>query len=225
MTDAELDELLSDCPTLFHMAEKESWPPIRDTGLWSTSALLDRFEKSSEERIAVEARRRPRGVTLEHPLHGRAVIRDNKPMNDRSLERCLEDGLRPEDWYRILNARVFFWLSRKRLLTLLAARSYAETEHDVLEIEARPLVEAYRRQITLSPINSGATSRFPVKRGLTTFLPLSDYPYAEWRRKRARGERAVELAVSGGVSDIARFTRRVVRMKGDRVVGTLFQSP
>ncbi|MCO6050460.1 hypothetical protein NGM99_11770 [Mesorhizobium sp. RP14(2022)] len=152
------------------------------------------------------------------------IIRDNKPMNDASLRRCLQDGLMPEDWYRILNARVFFWLSKKRLLKLLAARSYAQTEHEVITIDARPLVEAHRCQITLSLINSGATGRFPVKRGLSTFLSLDAYPYAKWRRKRTKDERAVELAVLGGVPDIARFTRRVVRMKGDREVAVLFEA-
>lgn len=225
MTDAELDELLRDCPLLFHMAEKGSWPLIQSIGLWSTSALLDRFAVPSAERIPIESRRRPQSVALERPELGRAVIRDNKPMNDSSLRRCLQDGLMPEDWYRILNARVFFWLSKKRLLKLLAARSYAQTEHDVIAIDARLLVEAYRARITLSPINSGATNRFPVKRGLSTFLSLDAYPYAEWRRKRTKDERAVELAVLGGVPDIARFTRRVVRMKGDREVAVLFEAP
>ncbi len=34
-------------------------------------------------------------------------------MDDRSLRRCLQDGLGPEDWCRLLNGRVFFWLSRE----------------------------------------------------------------------------------------------------------------
>jgi hypothetical protein len=223
MTEAELDELLADCPTLFHMAEQGAWPSIRRHGLLSTSALLDLFEKAGEERMAVEARRRPDRVRLAHPVKGSAVIRDNKPISEGALARCLQDGLVPADWYRMLNARVFFWLSRKRLMTLLAARSYAQQAHDVLELPARPLVEAYRERITLSAINSGATGRFPVARGLATFRNIADYPYAEWRAKRARGERAVELAVTGGVPDAERFVGRVVRMQGDREIEVVFE--
>ena len=223
MTEAELDELLRDCPVLFHMAEAGSWPSIRRLGLWSTSALLERFAVPLAQRAAIESQRRPESVELTHPEWGRAVIRDNKPINDASLRRCLGDGLEPADWYRILNARVFFWLSEKRLLKLLGARSYARSAHDVIALDARPLVERYREQITLSPINSGATSRFPVARGLDTFRPIRAYPYADYRAKRPRGERVVELAVSPGVPDIARFVLRVTRMQGDRAVETLWE--
>ena len=43
MTETELEELLSDCPTLYHMAEDRSWPSIRHRGLLSTTALLDLY--------------------------------------------------------------------------------------------------------------------------------------------------------------------------------------
>lgn len=223
MTEAELDELLSDCPVLFHMAEKGAWPLIRRHGLLSTSRLLDLFEVEGEARNAMESARRPRSVVLENAQNGRVVIRDNKPMADASLRSCLEDGLEPTDWYRILNGRVFFWLSEKRLTKLLGARSYAQAEHDVLRIDARAFVEAFRPRITLSPINSGATSRFPAKRGSRTFLPIADYPYAEWRKKRARGERVVELAVMGAAEGVERFVEKVVRMKGDAEVKVVWQ--
>lgn len=225
MTDAELDALLADTPILFHMAEAGSWPSIRRHGLLSTSALLDLFEIEGAARTAAEARRRPRSVPLTHPTQGRAVIRDNGPINDAKLEKVLEDGLTPADWYRMLNARVFFWLSRKKLLNLLGARSYRHQAHDIIEFDARPLVEAYRAAITLSPINSGAVlfASAP-KRGAGTFLSIGDYPYAAWTKKRAKGDRVAELAVTGGVPDAERFVRRVVRMQGGQEVETIFQA-
>lgn len=223
MTSAELDELLENCPVLFHMAEAGSWPSIRRNGLLSTSALLDLFAVSGERRAAIEEGRRAAGVVLEHPVHGRAVIRDNKPMDDEGLRRCLRDGLQPADWYRILNARVFFWLSRKRFTKLLGARTYAARAHDVLEVDARALVDAHRAGITLSPINSGATRPFAAPRGRDTFLPVDDYPYAAWRAKRAKGERVVELAVSPGVPDIERLVLRVTRMGGGEGERTIFE--
>ena len=218
MTDQELSELLSDCPVLYHMAERGSWPSIRRHGLLSTSALLDLFGVDDETRVALEARRRPQGVVLDHPERGHAVVRDQKPMDDRGLRQCLQDGLTPEDWYRILNARVFFWLTRSRLIRLLTAKPYRDQEHDVLELDAAALVRAYLSQITLSPINSGATKPFPASRGKRTFLPVPDYPYAAWRMKRPKGERAVELAVTGGVPDIERFVTRVSVMRGTEVL-------
>ncbi len=218
MTDAELAELLQDCPTLHHMAERGSWPSIRQHGLLSTSALLDLYGKRGAERAAIESRRRPGPVAIEHPAFGRAVIRDQKPMSDAGLARCLTDGLTPADWYRLLNGKVFFWLTRARLLRLLNAAPYRHAEHDVLELDTAALVSAYRDAITLSPINSGTTMRFPAARGLATFLPIRDYPYSHWRTRRRRGERVVELAVEGGAPDVARFVRRVTRMRGDEAI-------
>ena len=209
VTEDELSELLRDCPVLYHMAEQGSWPSIRRHGLLSTSALLDLFGLDEASREAAEARRRPEKLVLALPGLGTAVLRDQKPMDDPSLRRCLQDGLTPEDWYRLLNGKVFFWLTRSRLDRLLNARPYRAETHIVLELDAAALVRAYAPDITLCAINSGATKPFPVARGRDTFLPIARYPYAAWRSRRARGERVVELAVTGGVPDIDRFVRGV----------------
>jgi hypothetical protein len=132
VTDAELEELLSDCPTLYHMAEDASWPSIRERGLLSTTALLDLYGSQGAEREQVEAQRRPAGVVLEHASLPRAVIRDQLPMDDGGLRRCLPGHIEPTDWYRLLNGKVFFWLTRRRLLTLLNARPYRRRPHDVI---------------------------------------------------------------------------------------------
>lgn len=225
MTDGELAELIRDCPTLYHMAERGSWPSIQRHGLLSTSALLDLYEVRGAEREAIEGRRRPEGVTVEHPTLRPAMIRDQKPMDDAGLRMCLLDGLTPEDWYRCLNGRVFFWLTRERLLRLLNARPYREAEHDVLELDTASLIAAHQAVIRLSPINSGTTKPFPStasKRGRETFLPIAEYPYARWRAQgRKPGERVVELTVDHAVPDAARFVRRVVAMRGGAVTDVI----
>ncbi len=225
MTEAELDELQRDCPTLYHMAERGSWPSIRRHGLLSTSALLDLHGIRGAERDRLEARRRPDAVLVQGPGLEPATIRDQGPMDDPSLRRCLDPGLEPSDWYRLLNGRVFFWPSPARLRRLLHARPYRGAAHDVLELDTAALVTAWRPAITLSAINSGATRPFPVSRGLATFLPIADYPYAAWRARRPRGERVVELAVAHGVPDVERFVRRVVRMGAGRDDEILFERP
>ncbi len=224
MTDGELDELLRDCPTLYHMAEPGSWPSIRRHGLLSTSALLDLYDVEDAQRDVLEGQRRPNGVALRRDGLEGAVLRDQKPMDDAGLLRCLDDGLTPGDWYRMLNSRVFFWLTWARLTRLMQARPYRGLSQDVLELDASTLVAAHRNAITLSAINSGATRPFPVRRGLATFLPIDAYPYAAWRSRRARGERVVELAVGHGVPDAARFVRRVTRLGGDGTATVLFEA-
>ncbi len=60
-----------------------------------------------ERRVSIEGRRRPTDVLLETNELGRAVVRDQSPMDDKALSRCLQDGLWPEEWYRPLNAEAY----------------------------------------------------------------------------------------------------------------------
>lgn len=217
MTDEELEELIGDCPTLYHMAERDSWPSIEKDGLLSTTALLDRYSISGTDRDKIESSRRPTSVVLHEKDLGRAVVRDQSPMDDSGLSRCLQDGLLPQDWYRILNNKVFFWLTRPRLLRLLKAGNYRNEEHDVLLLDSAALISAYKESIWFCPINSGSTKPFPHPRGNATFSRIPNYPYAMWKKekRRPRGERVVELAVDYSVPNVREFVRRVVRMKGE----------
>lgn len=213
MTEDELAELLRDCPVLYHMAEAGSWPGIARHGLLSTSALLDLFAVPAEARAGLEAQHRPETTILTHPVYGRAVLRDQKPMDDAGLARCLRDGLTPADWYRLLNGRVFLWPSEDRLRRLLHARPYRGRAHDVIMLDAAPLVRAYRDRIELCPINSGATKPFAQPRGRDTFLPIAACPFAQWRGRRKAGERVVEITIPGGIPDVARYVRSVTQMR------------
>ena len=74
-------------PVLYHMAEDGSWESIRERGLLSTTALLDLFGVDGERRQAIESARRPEMVAVEHPKLGTALVRDNKPMQEKALLR------------------------------------------------------------------------------------------------------------------------------------------
>ena len=209
-----LDELAQQFPRLYHMAERGTWPSIRERGLLSTSALLDLFEVKGKDRDAIESCRRPECVHLSHPTHGTAVIRDQKPMSDSALRKCLI-GMAPDQWYETLNRRVFFWLCQKRLMSLLCARAYRGKEHCVLTVDTRRLVEAHLSRVTLSPINSGSTVYRPQPRGPGTFLSLEMYPFDLWRAKRGVRAAVVELAVDYAVPNICTFVVDVAHMKED----------
>src|ERR1700689_802370 len=151
------------------MAEKGSWSSICKHGLLSTSALLDLYKVEGAERAKIENVRRPKGVSLTAPGLPGAVVRDQLPMDDAGLRRCLPAHIEPADWYRLLNNKVFFWLTRERLLVLLGAGAYRKEPHDVIEVRSRPLVEAYFEKIWLCPMNSGCTKPFPHPRDEQTF--------------------------------------------------------
>jgi hypothetical protein len=205
MTEAELDQLCRDCPRLYHVAIGGAWPTIRRHGLLSTSALLDLFGVDGAKRHSLEAARRPAIVPIRRPNLGTALLRDQSPMDDAGLRRALPPEIAPADWYRLLNGKVFFWLSEVRLHRLTTARAYRDRDHDVLVLDTRRLIAAYRSAIWLCPINSGATKPFAAPRGPATFARIADYDYAGWSRRRRRDERVVELCVDHGVADIERF--------------------
>ena len=221
VTEAELEELITDCPTLYHMAERGSWQSIKRYGLLSTSALLDHYAVEPPRRTEIESRHRPESVEVTGNGLPRAVVRDQIPMSDSGLRRALPDRLSPADWYELLNAKAFFWLSETRLHKLTNAKAYRDREHDVLEVDTRSLIEAHRDAIWLCPINSGCTKPMPHPRDERIFARIPDYPYAHWRERRRRQERVVELAVDHSVEDIRDHVRRVVVKRGTEVLSVL----
>lgn len=198
----EPELLIETFPCLYHMADKDAWPSIQRHGLLSTTALLDLFEVNGTQRKALESAHRPECVTVHHPKHGAAVIRDQKPMDDKGLTRALK-GVTPKEWYEILNCRTFFWLTEDRLERLLAAGAYRHKYHCVLTVDTRALVGRHLDRVTLSPMNSGCTKPMPHPRGRDCFLPLCQYPYHTWSTKRRRKDAVVELAVDYSVPDVA----------------------
>lgn len=208
-------EFITRYPKLWHMAELGCWPTIEKHGLRSTTALLDLFEVTGQERFALESEHRRESVKICHPKHGTAVVRDQKPILPTVLDRCLTD-MTPREWYETLNRRVFFWVSEKRLNKMLGAGEYHARSHSVLTIRTEALLAAHLDDITLSPLNSGAThpssNANHGARGSYTFRCFDAYPWQD----RPRSEPVVELAVDYAVPNIADMvidvsTRRVPR--------------
>jgi hypothetical protein len=188
-------------PRLWHMAEVENWALIQTQGLLSTSALLDLFGVMGSERQEIESAYRGEAVEIEHPTLGKATVRDQAPMHsDAVVARFLND-LTPAQWYRMLNSRVFFWLTEERLERLLGAGLYRSRSHMVLELDTAAVLERHIEQVTLSPINSGAIfAGGTTRRGRETFSRFGDYP---WPRREKQKELVVELAVDRSVPDLS----------------------
>lgn len=217
-------EIVRHYPRLYHMAEFGSWESVKHHGLLSTRALIDLFEVKDPLRSQILRTRRPECVSLHHPEHGAAVVRDQIPLHEAPLRGCLTD-MTLEEWLDVLNSRVFFWLDEPHLETLLGAGAYRDKAHDVLHVDTSALLERHAGRVTMSPINSGSTIYNPRPRGSTTFLPIADYPFKE--RRRARGKDAIiELAVDHSVSDITDVLVRVERRRaGGKIEEVLWGRP
>jgi hypothetical protein len=216
------EQLTTHYPRLYHMANAGTWESIRQRGLLSTTALLDLFGIDGEERFRIESCHRPRSVEIRHPQHGAVVIRDQAPMRESALEKCL-DGVSPREWYELLNQKAFLWATEIRVQTLLGARLYRDTEHTVLTIDTASLLRKHAYGVTLSPINSGNTLYNPPKRGRHTFRCIAEYPFEERRRVRGPANAVVEVAVQHSVPDLSAHTILVERRRGGQVLETLYR--
>jgi hypothetical protein len=215
----DTQELIEYYPILYHMADDSSWDGLQQQGLLSTASLVDLFQIPEPRRSQLLMEHRPQSVIIEHPVYGRAVIRDQKPLQTSKLQRLLIDMDVP-DWIRLLNGYVFFWLHPERLERLLNARAYRDRAHLVLTVSTKSLVASYEDRIFLSRINSGATYVTGM-RGSATFQRISDCKHP--RSRLVPPNHLVELAIIGGVPDILEHTIKVERRHAGRTLETVFE--
>ena len=207
----DVNELIERYPRLFHLAEAGSAPAISEHGLLPAQKIVSTSALGPDEQAAILSRPRPRALTIEHPMLGRATLRDQTPLRAHILDKVLTD-MTARQWLSALNERVFFWLHPQRLDQLLNARRNRGRPHDIVVIDTASMVSAHDRRIRLSAINSGSTL-YPnaPERGTRTFETIEDYPFAERIRCRPPEAAVVELAVSGGVRDISSHVIDVYR--------------
>jgi hypothetical protein len=190
-------------PRLYHMTHEGGWDQIQRYGLLSTTALLNVWQVKAERRRRIESEARKSPVVLLHPQHGKVVIRDQKPLEEKKLRKALVDCT-PQEWCRLLNRKVFFWPTWERLRTHMSARGNRGKKHLVLTLDTYLLVTAYKHKITLCPLNSGNTIPFAHKRGRHSFMPMDQYPFNQ-RVARGRYYTVVELAVDTAIPDVFDF--------------------
>ena len=160
------------------MSEPGTLPSILENGLLSTSTLLNLFEINGEARRRLESQVRRQSQIISHPKFGSAVVRDQKPIvNEERLRKCVQ-GATPEEWLRLLNSKVFFWVNRARLRarlswtpTLGAHIRYAKARHRLPAID-HPL----SREL-------GKLPAYPHPRSPACFASIQDFDYAGWRKR------------------------------------------
>jgi hypothetical protein len=197
-------------PELYHMAAADSWPSIARHGLLCTRDLVDAWQvESPATRAALLEQRRPQSMVVEHPEFGAATIRDHGPLNTASLADAL-DGMTVEQWFAVLNERVFFFLQRKRLDALLGA--YKREPQIVITLNTASLIAAYESRIELCKFNSGFAQPHNKKpRNRASFLPIAEYPHPQRTVANPRGVDVAELTVLGSV-DVLPHVIRVERV-------------
>jgi hypothetical protein len=186
----DLDAFVAKYPRLYHVALARNARLIARHGLRSTSVLLNMADPSqASRRASLEAARRGSVAELLQADGTKAYLRDHLPINDNQLRRILEPGTTLEDWYRLLNARLFFWLALEAAMEFAA--SYEDHDQILYAFETARLVAAHGDRVAVSRINSGVT-RGSVPRGKSTFLRLEEV---------TPKMKLTELAVEGEMTD------------------------
>ena len=204
----QVEKFIAKYPSLYHMAEEKSWDSIRKYGLLSVSALIDLFGVGGVKRHKLYSKwRGNQSHILRHSVHGRAIVRDQHPLPPALLEKALDHGMTPEQWYEYLNCRCFFWVDECRLSKMMG--SYKGESHDVIVVDTKKLVERHLERITVSHINSGTVRNVKHRRGKDTFQSIDSFPLFGSGRKEV-----AELTVEGCVPDIEDMAIQVTRRKG-----------
>lgn len=120
---------------------------------------------------------------------------------------------------------VFFWPTKKRLETMLFISAYEAMTRDVLAIDAKKLVQAERKNMRLSAINSGNARPMAFLRDLTLFETLQDYPFEERRRKYDKARAIAEVCVVERVQKIADMVIQVQTGTADEILAHLLLQP
>jgi hypothetical protein len=187
------------------MAEVDNWPSIQKRGLLSAAALLKQPGMTDDDRRRVMRHRIERTV-----LSDGSVVRDQRPMPPAALASCLR-GMTPDEWYALLNAKVFFWIDPLRLERHMhACRRHPQI---VMVLDAARLLERHGARAAVSPFNTGNARRRPAVRGQATFVPYAAWLQSRWQheaaglriRPRSPAHPPAELAIDGAVPDVMSF--------------------
>jgi hypothetical protein len=202
--------------TAYHLVDASNWTSVQNHGLMSARRLMEvcgGIEYGAPRHHRPASRRLASGV----------LIRDQRPMPPKALMRCLRSGLTPEDWFELLNSKVFFWLDPRRLnRQRLACDASPQV---ALVVNASRLLMKYGGLATVTPINTGNALRSAAPRNLTTFVPYQRWLIDGWAyedipgaRPRPRNHRPVELTISEAIPDILDYVMATVPLNPGEIL-------
>jgi hypothetical protein len=202
--------------TAYHLVDASNWASVQKHGLMSARLLM---EVCGGIEPGAYRNHRPNSQRLASGL----LIRDQRPMPPKALTRCLASGLTPEDWFELLNSKVFFWLDLERLNRQRLA--CGPSPQVALIVNASRLLMKYNDLATVTPINTGNARRSPALRNFTTFVPYKRWLIDRWAdenipgvRPRPRNHRPVELTISEAVPDILDYVIAVVPLSSGQIL-------
>lgn len=172
----DIEKFINDRPYLYHLTCKENAQNIVSTGqLLSANELI----RLSGNRAYYAIRKQRRADHQEIVIDGNSYfLRDQRPISEKNLAKCLPDDWTVGDFLYHLNERVFMWPTIARLSSHY--RRYRLEEPVIFRFSTRQIIEA-NPHVKFCRLNSGATRSnasyggAPPDRGPDTFLSAKDF--------------------------------------------------
>ncbi|MEO0767741.1 MAG: hypothetical protein AAFY75_17170 [Pseudomonadota bacterium] len=163
--------------------------------------LLTAQEAADRAGQPLPATPRPTALNITLPDSTPVWITDNKPLSFKKLAPVLDDNLSPQDWFAMLNTRVFFWPDRKLGAGNLKARISRGYHSEWQIYDTAKLLAPIWDRAEIAPINTGSTIHQPARRGLATFAQLEGLDFQAWRKSRgkSRPDKIKEVTVRGSI--------------------------
>jgi hypothetical protein len=163
---------------LYHLTDKDNLANILETKeILSTESIVNLTNWDNQQKNKFLSHRRKDHEIINTPT-GNYKIRDQKPISLTNLVKCLTKGITTGEFFKLLNMRVFFWPTLKRLESHY--NRYASESPIIHKVESSDLFN-----INSNPefcrLNSGATRSnshlkgAPPERGINTFLSAEKY--------------------------------------------------
>lgn len=174
----EIDKFIERNEFLYHLTDRRNWDIIKEVGsLHSTELIVNRSNLDEAEKNKILHNRRP--VHAQIPINGFSYfLRDQRPISEKNLIKCLTNGWTVSDFLYHLNRRVFFWPTINRLRSHYDR--YAHENPIIIKVSSRTML-ALNKDAEFCRLNSGATrsssylNGAPPERGEDTFQPASLY--------------------------------------------------
>lgn len=172
----DIEQFIKLRPELYHLTDRNNLPSILEWGrLLSTKSIID--ESGNPDYIYLNNKRRADHAKV--IIGDKSVsIRDQRPISEINLIKCLTDDWTIEQFYNHLNSRVFMWCKVEHLANHYG--TYKDENPVILRFDTRKIFEA-NVHVKFCRLNSGATRSSshhkggPPPRGKATFLTASDF--------------------------------------------------
>lgn len=172
----DIQKFIENRPYLYHLTSKENAKQIiAQKRILSANGLI----ALSKNKTHLPVQRQRRITHYELEIDGLSYfLRDQRPISEKALAKCLTDGWEVGDFLFHLNDRVFMWPTLDRLWRHFTR--YEAEKPVIFRFPTRELFEV-NPHVEFCRLNSGATRANshlggkPPERGPKTFLPANEF--------------------------------------------------